>query len=135
MLVNETYLKLSKSLPATVSSHQHFKRIAARAMRQVLVEAARRRGALKRGNARGFVTLGDAAGVTSGSAADVLAIDGALKELARAQPRLAQMIEYRFFGGFAVAEIAELLGVSDATVARDWRTAKAWLALELRDAT
>jgi RNA polymerase sigma-70 factor, ECF subfamily len=133
-LVNEAYLKLAASLRSTPTSVLHFKRIAARAMRQVLVEGARRRHALKRGGDQVVVPLDEALGHGAGSVDDVLALDSALNDLARTKPRQAQMIEYRFFGGFDLAETAALLGVSEATVVRDWRTARAWLAVELREA-
>lgn len=134
-LVNEAYLKLADSLRVRPASRLHFKRIAARAMRQVLVEAARRRNALKRGGGDAFVTLDEGLDGSASGSDDLLALDNALQDLARVSPRQAEMIEYRFFGGFDLAETAELLGVSESTLLRDWRAAKAWLALELRRAT
>ncbi len=134
-LVNEAYVKLAHSLPPVPDSHLHFKRIAARAMRQVLVEAARRRSALKRGAAYAFVTFDEMLdGTGSGHSEDVLALDAALETLARVHPRQALMVEYRFFGGFDLAEIAALLGVSESTILRDWRAARAWLSAEVRRA-
>jgi RNA polymerase sigma factor (TIGR02999 family) len=133
-IVNEVYLKLAASLRTTPSSRLHFKRIAARAMRQVLVEAARRRGASKRGGASTFVTLDEAVEGAGASAEDLLALDVALDDLARVSPRQAQVVEYRFFGGFDLAETALLLQVSESTIIRDWRSARAWLALTLRRA-
>lgn len=131
-LVNEAWLKLADSPSVARTSPLHFKRIAARAMRQVLVEAARRRNADKRGGGAPVVTFDDAMGTVT-TADDVLGLDAALDALARLEPRQAQMVESRFFGGLDVAETAQLLGVSEATVLRDWRAAKAWLARELRD--
>lgn len=133
-LVNEAWLKLAASPELASTSPLHFKRIAARAMRQVLVEAARRRSAEKRGGAdAAFVTFDESLAVpTRASSDDLLALDAALDELARLSPRQAQMVESRFFGGLDVAETAQLLGVSEATVQRDWRAARAWLARELR---
>lgn len=130
-LVNEAWLKLADSPSVARTSPLHFKRIAARAMRQVLVEAARRRNADKRGGGAPVVTFDDAMGTVT-TADDVLGLDAALDALARIEPRQAQMVESRFFGGLDVAETAQLLGVSEATVLRDWRAAKAWLARELR---
>jgi RNA polymerase sigma factor (TIGR02999 family) len=101
-------------------------------MRQVLVEAARRRSAARRGADPAFVTFDDDVGKTAARASDIVALDDALDELALLSPRQAQMIEARFFGGFDTAEIATLLGISEATVLRDWRAARAWLARELR---
>jgi RNA polymerase sigma factor (TIGR02999 family) len=131
-LVNEAYLKLVHSLPPAPDSHLHFKRIAARAMRQVLVEAARRHRALKRGGAYALVTLDESLDAALTSSEDLLGLDAALDDLARMHPRQALLVEYRFFGGFDLAETAALLNVSEATIVRDWRAARAWLALELR---
>jgi len=130
-LVNEAWLKLADTPAVARTSPLHFKRIAARAMRQVLVEAARRRNADKRGGGVAVVTFDDAlTGVTT--ADDVLGLDAALDALAQLEPRQALMVESRFFGGLDVAETAQLLDVSETTVLRDWRAAKAWLARELR---
>ncbi len=131
-LVNEAWLKLASSPPFVMTSRLHFKRIAARAMRQVLVEAARRRTAHKRGDGVAPITFDDALGVPERGPEDILGLDAALEALARISPRQATMVESRFFGGLDVAETAELLGISEATVLRDWRAAKAWLAQELR---
>jgi RNA polymerase sigma factor (TIGR02999 family) len=132
-LVNEAWLKLSHEPRVASTSRLHFKRIAARAMRQVLIEAARRRTAHKRGGPElGLVTFDDALGDVAGSADELLALDEALDALARIHPRQAIMVESRFFGGLDVSETAALLEVSEATVRRDWRAAKAWLARELR---
>ena len=132
-LVNQTWMKLAAGPRFESVSKLHFKRIAARAMRQVLVEAARRKQATKRGGEVAFLTLDEEMAGDLSGARDVIALDAALRELSRLHPRQADMVEYRFFGGFDVTETAELLGVSEATVLRDWRAAKAWLALELRD--
>lgn len=131
-LVNEAYLKLADSLHLTPDSRLHFKRIAARAMRQVLIEAARRRKALKRGGAYAFVTFDEALDGAGTPGEALLALDATLEDLARMNPRQALMVEYRFFGGLDLTETAELLDVSESTVVRDWRAAKAWLALQLR---
>ena len=131
-LVNEAWLKLAKSPGFQSLSPLHFKRIVARAMRQVLVEAARRRHADKRGGDLVFVTLDDSGVELLTSSAEMLALDGALERLASLNPRQAEMVEYRFFGGLDVSETAAALGVSEATILRDWRAAKAWLAQELQ---
>lgn len=131
-LVNEAWVKLAKSPQFVATSKLHFKRIAARAMRQVLIEAARRRQADKRGHDAVFVTFDDAIDVAAASTGDdLLALDRALTELGRLNPRQATLVESRFFGGLDVAELTTLLGVSEATVLRDWRAARAWLAAEL----
>jgi RNA polymerase sigma factor (TIGR02999 family) len=131
-LVNEAWLKLAGSPPLVSVSRVHFKRIAARAMRQVLIEAARRRNAQKRGSGLTPVTFDEALQQPASGPDELLALDAALEELARIQPRQALMVESRFFGGLDITETAELLGVSEATILRDWRAAKAWLAHELR---
>jgi len=116
-LVNEAWLKMAKSPGLAAQSPLHFKRIAARAMRQLLIEAARRRNSHKRGgNGEAiFVTFDDS-------------LDGATT----CGPRQAAVVESRFFAGLEVREIAVLLGVSEATILRDWRVAKAWLGRALR---
>lgn len=133
-LVNEAWLKLASSPPFTTTSRLHFKRIAARAMRQLLVEAARRRHAGKRGGSEGYavITFDESMGATASTEKDLLALDTALDELGRMHPRQALMVESRFFGGLDLAETAALLEVSESTILRDWRAAKAWLAHELR---
>lgn len=131
-LVNEAWLKLRQSPQVAHTSRVHFKRIAARAMRQVLIEAARHRRADKRGGGVALVTFDDSIQEAATCADDLLALDEALQDLARVQPRQAMLVESRFFGGLDVAETAELLSVSESTVLRDWRAAKAWLAHELR---
>jgi RNA polymerase sigma factor (TIGR02999 family) len=132
-LVNEAWVKLANSAPLAATSRLHFKRIAARAMRQVLIEAARRRNAQKRGGEGQaiFVTLSESDGATIREE-ELLALDAALDELTRLEPRQATIVETRFFGGLEVGEISSLLGVSEATILRDWRAAKAWLGQALR---
>lgn len=136
VLVNEAWLKLSRSPGLAFESPLHFKRTAARAMRQLLVEAARRRASVKRGGADGasFVTFDESVHELAVTETELLALDTALDELEQSAPRQALMIEYRFFGGLDVIETASLLGISEATLMRDWRTAKAWLAQALRQA-
>ncbi len=136
-MVNEAWVKLAKSPRFASTSRLHFKRIAARAMRQVLVEAARRRNASKRGGGEGVtvITFDESQEQRASCGQDLLALDSALEELARIQPRQAMMVESRFFGGLEITEIATLLAVSEATILRDWRAAKAWLAHELRRAS
>jgi RNA polymerase sigma factor (TIGR02999 family) len=131
-LVNEAWLKLAESRKLPTTSKLHFKRIAARAMRQLLIEAARRRNAGKRGGGvKVTVTFDEALQRAPSGSRDLLQLDRALDDLAKMNPRQAVMVESRFFGGLDVPEIASLLSVSEATVLRDWRAAKAWLAHEL----
>ena len=131
-LVNEAWLKLSRTPPAAFTSELHFKRIAARAMRQILVDAARRKNAARHGGDFLRVTLDDGFDHAAAEAGDIIALDEALAQLALINPRQAAMVEARFFGGLDVVETAHMLGVSEATVLRDWRAAKAWLSVELR---
>lgn len=132
-LVHEAWLKLRSSPHVASGDRLRFKQIAAHAMREVLIEAARRRRAQKRGGGAPFVVAFDEAlqhPVANEEA--VLALDQALQDLSRIAPRQALLVESRFFGGLDVSELAELLEVSTATVVRDWRAAKAWLAPQLR---
>jgi RNA polymerase sigma factor (TIGR02999 family) len=131
-LVNEAWLKLAKTPSVARLSQLHFKRIAARAMRQVLVSAARKRHADKRGAGPGMLVTLDESLVAAATDDEVLALDAALSDLARMNPRQAAVVESRFFGGLEVNEIAALLDISEATILRDWRAARAWLAAELR---
>ena len=131
-LVHEAWLKLARSPDFAAESDLHLKRIAARAMRQVLVEAARRRDARKRSGNGYLVPLefdDQAFGVATST--HLVELDEALTELARVSSRQAQVVEARFFGGLSVPEIAESLGVSEVTVMRDWRVARAWLTSAL----
>ena len=134
-LVNEAWLKLAKSPAFETTSPLHFKRIAARAMRQVLVEAARRRHSHKRGGEAILVPLSDIPEPAAPTGEDVLALEDALEELERIDPRQALLVESRFYGGLETAEIASLLAVSEITVHRDWRAVKAWLLHKLRAAS
>jgi RNA polymerase sigma-70 factor, ECF subfamily len=133
-LVNEAWLKLAAYPRFACVSRLHFKRIVGRAMRQVLVEAARRRNAAKRGGGALVVTLDDSSPDMTTTGDQLLALHTALDDLGRVQPRQAAMVECRFFGGLELSDIAELLDVSEATIQRDWRAARAWLAKELRHA-
>jgi RNA polymerase sigma factor (TIGR02999 family) len=130
-LVHEAWMKLANSPQLAGLPRIHFKRIAARAMRRLLIEAARQRGARKRGGGDIRVTLSDANEVVLSSDKELLALDDALKELARVNSRQARVIECRFFGGLDLKETAELLEVSEATVLRDWKVARAWLENEI----
>jgi RNA polymerase sigma factor (TIGR02999 family) len=123
-LIHEAYLKLAGGGSVNATSRAHFLAIAARAMRQVLVDYARRRKAAKRRGGVISVTLGDQPQPVDASAEDLLALDEALQQL---DPRQRQVIECRFFGGMEEADIAAVLGVSERTVRRDWVKARAWL--------
>jgi RNA polymerase sigma factor (TIGR02999 family) len=133
-LVHEAYLRLAKDEPA-VRDRTHFLAIAAIAMRRLLVERARARGAAKRGGDDIRVTLDDGVlgPATRGSldAVDLLALDRALDSLGRLDAQQARIVELRYFGGLSVEETAEALGISPATVKRHWTVARAFLAREL----
>jgi len=133
-LVNEAWLKMAKSPAIGAESPLHFKRIAARAMRQLLVEAARRRHANKRGgNGEAiFVTFDESINGELTCQHDLLALDAALAELASLEPRQAAIVESRFFGGLEISEISGLMGISEATIQRDWRAAKAWIGQKIK---
>lgn len=126
-IVHEAYLKL---VPSSVPANDavHFKRLIARAMREVLIDAARRSGAQKRGGGEVNVTLDDDVQSIALRSAALLDLEEALVELERVDKRRAAVVECRFFGGLDIDETADALGLSAATVKRDWRIARAWLA-------
>ena len=130
-LVHEAYLRLLKDKKQAWQGRTHFLAIAARSMRQILVERARARGAIKRGGEKVRVTLDEGAMGESDAEVDVLAIDAALTKLADVDPQLARIVELRFFGGLTISETAEALGIAPATVKRGWTLAKAWLRREV----
>jgi RNA polymerase sigma-70 factor, ECF subfamily len=134
-LVHEAYLRLARDKPGRWQNRAHFCAIAANAMRQILVERARARGAVKRGGGQPRVTLVDdidaAAGNDGPAPIDLLALDQALTRLAELDPRQARIVELRYFGGLSLEETAEALDVAPATVKRDWTVARAFLAREL----
>src|SRR5260370_1040843 len=132
-LVSETYLKLLPAAQTRIQDRQHFFALAARAMRQILVDTARRGSAAKRG-AELRVDLAEIEQVSIPAAtrsAEMVALDAALTRLEALDERLARLVELRFFGGRSIEELATLLGISDRTVKRDWRRAKAFLQHEL----
>jgi RNA polymerase sigma factor (TIGR02999 family) len=130
-LVNEAFLKLAGRSIDPADRH-HFLALAARAMRQVLVDYARERGARKRGGDRRRTTLDDGTVSIDGIAEEMLGIDRALTALGRVDEGLARLVEWRFFGGMTEEEIATAMGVTARTVRRDWQKARAFLYRELR---
>jgi RNA polymerase sigma-70 factor (ECF subfamily) len=130
-LVHEAYLRLMKDRPDRWQNRAHFCAIAAHSMRQILIERARARGALKRGGAQPRVTLDEGLVAGGQRSFDLLALDEALGRLAEFDPEQARLVELRFFGGLTVEETAEALNISPATVKRHWAAARAWLAREL----
>lgn len=133
-LVHEAYLRLVGNRQARFENRAHFFGAAGEAMRRVLVDRARERGALKRGGDRKQVTLDDrAAGVTPPSD-DVLAVDDALQKLEDNDAAMALVVKLRYFAGLTIEETAEALDTSPRTVNRQWTAAKAWLQRELKRA-
>ena len=131
-LVHEAYLKLVDQTRARYRDRSHFFAVAARAMRQILVDEARRRTAGKRGGGVRPVTLEeDRHGGVSSDADWLLSLEEALESLARLDPRLPRVVECRFFAGLSEEETADALGVSTRTIQRDWMRAKAWLREEM----
>jgi RNA polymerase sigma factor (TIGR02999 family) len=130
-LVNEAYLRLVQTNRVQWQNRAHFFAVSAQLMRRILVDFARSRQYAKRGGKAPMVPLDDVA-VASEDCAELVALDDALRALAAIDARKAHMVELRFFGGLSVEETAEVLKVSEETVARDWRLAKVWLRRELR---
>jgi len=137
-LVHEAYLKLVDQQPSRWEGRAQFYGVAARCMRQVLVDAARTRRAAKRGGGAHPITLSDADGLAAAPAAggeaaghDVLALDAALARLAALDPEQARLVELRYFAGLTLDETAATLGISPATVSREWTVARRWLRREL----
>jgi RNA polymerase sigma factor (TIGR02999 family) len=132
-LVNEAWLELSKLTRIQWKNRSHFLAIAAQAMRRVLIDHAVARRRLKRGGGQLVEPLDtDAVAVVVEQADDMLALDEALQRLTAMNERHAKIVECRFFGGMSVEETAEALGISPATVKRDWTLARAWLNRELQ---
>jgi RNA polymerase sigma factor (TIGR02999 family) len=132
-LVNEAYLRLVNQAGVRWQDRAHFFAVSARVMRHILVDYARAKGYAKRGGGALRVTLDEAAGAHAGQeAAELLALDEAMKSLAEIYPRRSQVVEMRYFGGLNNEEVAEVLKVTSKTVERDWRYARAWLYEQLR---
>jgi RNA polymerase sigma factor (TIGR02999 family) len=130
-LVHEAYLRLLKDDDLTFENRAHLLGIAARSMRQILVEHARARDAAKRGGARRRITLDEAVAAGEPLDVDLLALDEALERLAARDTQQARIVELRYFGGLTNEETAEAIGISPATVKRAWAVARAWLFREL----
>jgi len=130
-LVHDVYLRLLQDSQLSWQNRAHFFGIAARSMRQILIERARARHAAKRGGDRVRVTFDPGLIVAAPDSIDFEALDDALTRLAAQDPELARVVEVRFFGGLTIEETAEAMGISPATVKRRWTLAKAWLARDL----
>jgi RNA polymerase sigma factor (TIGR02999 family) len=129
-LVHEVYLKLHNAAEAVSVDRPHFLSVAARAMRQVLVDHARARSRLKRGGGLQITGFDERIGIDA-NVIDIVALDAALTELSKVDPRAGDLVEWHVFGGLDIAEIARMQKLTDRTVFRDWRRARAFLALQL----
>jgi RNA polymerase sigma factor (TIGR02999 family) len=130
-LVHEAYLRLVGNRRMDWQNRQHFFAVAAQSMRQILVDHARQHGAVKRGGTSVTLTLDEAVALPQLRRVDVVALDDALKSLAKLDAKQSQLVELRFFGGLTIEETARVMGSSPATIKREWATARAWLYAEL----
>lgn len=133
VLVHEAYLKLSEQTSLTWESRGHFFRIAAQAMRHILINYAERSRAAKRGGGEGHLPADEVPLVQESQIEELLALDQALTRLEELSPRQARVVECRFFAGLEVEETAEALGISPITVMRDWKRGRAWLYRRLQE--
>lgn len=131
-LVHEAYMRLLGNQTVEWSNRAQFFGLAARAMRRILVEHARARGSMKRGGGALRIPFEEVENLCQGRPEEILALDAALESFHEIDPQKARIVELRYFGGFEVQEIAQLLEVSIPTVNRHWRMARAWLAAELQ---
>ena len=132
-LVHEAYLRLIKQQPMHFENRAHFFAVSAQLMRQILVEYARRRKAAKRGP--GYkLTLDESIAPAKSRSVNLIALDDALNGLAKVDPQQCRIVELRFFSGLSIEETSQVLGVSPATVKREWNTAKLWLYNQIRRA-
>ena len=132
-LVHEAYLRLQKQGAKEFENRAHFFAISAQLMRQILVEHARRRHAAKRAGGH-RLALDDTVSLVNSKSVDLVLLDDALNGLARLDPRQSRIVELRFFSGLSVEETSSVLGISPATVKRDWMTARVWLLHEMKRA-
>jgi RNA polymerase sigma factor (TIGR02999 family) len=130
-LIHEAYVRLVDQRNVQWQNRAHFFGIAAQMMRRILVDHARAKKRVKRGGSEVRVTLGDAAVMAKDQELDIVALDQALERLAQLDEQQSRVVELRFFSGLTVEETAEVMGISKATVKRDWSMAKAWLHREL----
>ncbi|OWY71659.1 hypothetical protein B7486_08245 [cyanobacterium TDX16] len=132
-LVNEAFVRLADQPQLKISSKAHFFRLASKVMRHILIDHAREKAALKRGGGGERVSITESLLTPSGSQIDFLELEEALDRLAAFSPNKARLVELRFFGGLSIEEAADVLEISRSQAAREWRTARAWLAVELED--
>lgn len=132
-LVNEAYLRLIRQDQPQWQNRAHFFAVAAQLMRHILVDHARNRAAAKRGAGAPRLTLDPDVALPQARDVDLVALDDALNQLAALDPQQSRLVELRFFGGLSIEETSVVLGVSPATVKREWATARAWLQREMRN--
>jgi RNA polymerase sigma factor (TIGR02999 family) len=130
-LVHEAYMKLVSRPEVKWQDRAHFYAVSSQQMRRILVDAARTRLRKKRGGDAALISLDDAPTLSASRAAEFVALDDALNELAMLEPRRSRVVEMRYFGGMSMEETAAVLNLSPATVLRDWNAAKAWLYTQL----
>lgn len=134
-VINETYIRLVKQRSVNWQNRAHFYGIAANLMRRILLNYIRDQRRQKRGGVSVRVSLSEALIISTERSNELLILDDALNRLSKIDERKGRVVELRYFGGMSVAETAEVLGISEITVIRDWNMAKGWLAREIRDAT
>jgi RNA polymerase sigma-70 factor (ECF subfamily) len=130
-LVNEALIRLLEGEQISWQNRKHFYALVARRMRQVLIEHARARLAIKRGQRPEQIDFNEAIVLTNEMSEELVMLDEALEELAKVDERKAKIVEYRYFGGFTIADVADLLNTSPSTVEREWRLARSWLKREM----
>jgi RNA polymerase sigma factor (TIGR02999 family) len=134
-LVHEAYVRLAGHEPPNLQNRSHFFGVAARLMREILVDCARSQRAAKRGGGTALITLEELDNLAAREDVDLLRLDEALTELARIDERQSRIVELRFFTGLSIEETADVLGISPATVSRDWVVARAWLHRQINRAS
>ncbi len=130
-LVHEVYMRMAKQDPLAFHDREHLLAVAATAMRQIVIDQARRRQAIKRGGDWARITLGDVISPREDDAVDLLELDRVLTRLTELNARQGRIVELRVFADLTVPEVAHVLGLSTATVEKDWRQARAWLRVQL----
>lgn len=133
-LVDEAIIRLMEGDKISWQSRTHFYSLVARRMRQILIEHARQQLTAKRGNRSEHIDVAEAVFLSSEASQEMIILDEVLMKLAKLDERKARIVEYRYFGGFTLEEVADLLGVSQSTVEREWRLARAWLRREMTTA-
>jgi RNA polymerase sigma-70 factor (ECF subfamily) len=132
-LINEALMKLIEGEPISWQNRKHFFAIVARRMRQVLIDYAREQLAAKRGKRAEHVDIADAEFISSEMSEELVMLDAALTKLSQIDERKAKIVEYRYFGGFTLEEVANLLDLAPSTVEREWRFARSWLKREMTE--